>query len=109
MPQGREEEENKHCIFTAGRTWPFPSTITPKGMKFTIWVDPSSVIISIHKDPLIYRYVWEYRGRFLKKKYINLPQNYLPLGWGLIKLTKSCPLTIQMLDIKFGKDWPGST
>ena len=31
-----------------------------------------------------------------------LPQNSLPLGWGVIKYTISCLLTLQMLHTKFG-------
>ena len=37
-----------------------------------------------------------------------LPQNYLPLGWGVMKFTISCLLTLQMLDTKFGLDLPRS-
>ena len=37
-----------------------------------------------------------------------LPQNYLPFGWGVMKFTISCLLTLQMLHTKFGKDWPSS-
>ena len=35
-----------------------------------------------------------------------LPQNYLPFGWGIMKFTISCLLTLQMLHTKFGQDWP---
>ena len=41
-------------------------------------------------------------------KFINLedPQNYSPLGWGVIKLTFTCLPTKQMLHAKFDEDWP---
>ena len=37
-----------------------------------------------------------------------LPQNYLPLGWGVMKFTISCLLTLKMLHTKSGQDWPSS-
>ena len=38
-----------------------------------------------------------------------LPQNYLPLGWRVMKLTSSCLLTLLTLPTKFNKDWPNSS
>ena len=32
-----------------------------------------------------------------------LPQNYLPFGWGVMKFTISCLLSLMMLHTKFGK------
>ena len=77
-------------------------------MKFTIFVDPSLVIITIYLDCL--SYAFEYRRRILKNTSILhfLLQNYLPLGWGTIEYTISYFLTLQMLHTKFGQGWPSS-
>ena len=37
------------------------------------------------------------------------PQNYLPLGVGVMKFKISCLLTLQMLQTKFDLDWPSSS
>ena len=46
---------------------------------------------------------------FKNKSFFHfLPQNYLTLGWGVMKFTISCLLTLKMLNSKFGQDWPRS-
>ena len=38
-----------------------------------------------------------------------LPQNFLPIWRGVVKLKISSFITLQMLHAKFGKDWPSTS
>ena len=38
-----------------------------------------------------------------------LPQNYHPLGWGVMNFTISFLLAIKMLHTTFGQDWHSSS
>ena len=53
-------------------------------------------------------YAQELRSKFFKK--YSLPQNNIPIKWGIMKFTTLYlhPLQVQQLHTKFGKDWPNS-
>ena len=107
MPVSREEDFYRKNTFPLFDIWPRPSTRThAQGIiKVTISVDPS----------LVTKFVWSMSGsreeNFLRNTSILhfLPQNYLPLGVGVMTFTISCLLTIQILHTKFDKYWPNSS
>ena len=87
---------SKKCIFTKSLIW--SQTPAPGIMKFTILVDPSFVIITIHIVCL--NQATEYRGSLINTSILLfLHPNYLPLGRDVMKFTISCLLT---LHIKYG-------
>ena len=77
----------------------------PGVMKFTIFVYPSLVIITVWSMPRIRE------ESFLGNTSILhiLPQNDLPWGCGVMKCSISYLLTLQMLYTKFGQNWPSSS
>ena len=77
-------------------------------MKFTILVDPSWVIITIHL--ICMDHARSREDNFVRNTSILhfLPQNYLLLCWGVMKFEISGLLFQQMLHTKFGKYWPSS-
>ena len=93
----------KLCIYTMYLIQLHPSTRTPapEVMKFTIVVDPSLVIINVHL--ICWKHAPEQRRKFFKITSILhfLPQNYLPLGRGVMTFTISCLFTLQIIHFKF--------
>ena len=69
-------------------------------MKISIQVDPT-LVITMHLVSV--NYAWDQRRRFFKEYtpiFHFLPQKYLLLGWGVMKFTISCLLTLKMIHTK---------
>ena len=67
---------------------------------------PPRVIITVYTVCLMYMYT---RSREEMHQFYSFHPNLSALGWKIMKFTIPCLLTLQMLNTKYGKDWPSSS